>query len=118
MWQGHCKVWQRHYFVVLFIPSPEICHGIKHDLTHQTNDLATQKNDLATINVARPFLGVARSFKSVAMSLIWVLLRPSPEICHGIKNDLTHQNNVFATPKNDLATKNVARSYFKVARSF
>jgi hypothetical protein len=42
---------------------------------------------------------------------------PSPETCHGRLNDLTHQKNVFATPKNDLATKIAARSYVGVARS-
>ncbi len=29
---------------------------------------------------------------------------PSPETRHGIKNDLTHPKNVFATSKNDIAT--------------
>ena len=37
---------------------------------------------------------------------------PSPENCHGVNNDLTHQNNVFAIGKNDLATILVARSKF------
>ena len=36
----------------------------------------------------------------------------------GRKNDLTHHYNVFASTKNDLATKNVARSFLNVARSF
>ncbi len=43
---------------------------------------------------------------------------PSPETCHGIKNDLTHIQKVFATSKNDFATKNVAMSFLRVARSF
>ena len=61
-WQGHMKVWQIHFICVLFIPSPESCHGIKNDLTHQKNVFATPKNDLATKSVARSYLGVARSY--------------------------------------------------------
>ncbi len=49
---------------------------------------------------------------------VWVLFKPSPEICHGKKNDLTHQRNVFTTHKNDLATEKVAKSFIGVARSF
>ncbi len=69
-WQGHFKVWQRHFICDLVIPSPEICHGRKNDLTHQKNVFATRKNDLATKNAARSFVGVARSFESGAKTFL------------------------------------------------
>ena len=60
--------------------------------------------------MARSFFGVARSFSSVAKTLF---LRFVQEII----NDLTHLENVFATPKNDFATFWVARTYICVAKS-
>ncbi len=62
VWQGHIEMWQCHFFGVVFQPSPESCHGVKNDLTHQKNVFATPKNDLATKSVARSYFGVARSY--------------------------------------------------------
>ncbi len=53
VWQGHIEMWQCHFFGVVFLPSPERCHGVKNDLTHQKNVFAIGKNDLATFFVAR-----------------------------------------------------------------
>ncbi len=50
-------------------------------------------------------MGVARSFQSVARSLFVSFVQ-------GVKNDLTHQENVFATAKMTLPPKNVARIFW------
>ncbi len=71
VWQGHVKVWQGHEFGVWFWPSPETCHGIKNDLTHQKNVFATQKNDFATYLVARSFICVAKSYYKEANT--WII---------------------------------------------
>ncbi len=98
-WQGHFLGWQGHYFWFLLRPSPENCHGIKNDLTHQKNVFATPKYDLATQKVARSFFCVARSYKSVAMTLFLCFVHTFARILSWDKKCLCHTTKWPCHPK-------------------